>query len=169
MKFIIEGKTYNTGTAILAARYSFEDDKGNEVDAEVYRTRPGDFFISYTSSTQIGRKCSAESISYEELQRVLKRQNMEIVDADALETPDEEDCEEVTIYLRVPRRLKDRIVAAAGDQSVNAWATKALVAAASSVAADTGASEKPATSDFADPASAVGYPAARERLQRLKV
>jgi hypothetical protein len=42
---VIDGKTYTTDTSIVVARYIYEDDKGYEVEATVYQTKGGGFFI----------------------------------------------------------------------------------------------------------------------------
>ena len=41
MKRVIDGKTYNTATSARAARWDYTDDRQNEVEATLYRTRRG--------------------------------------------------------------------------------------------------------------------------------
>jgi predicted HicB family RNase H-like nuclease len=126
-KFIIDGKTYNTATATAAAEYSFQDDRERDVDATVYRTRSGHFFIVYKTDTDAEHyKVEAEAITKEELGHVMENRSMEVLDEDALEAPAEEDAKEETIYLRVSKLLKDKITAKAGEKSINAWATQCL-------------------------------------------
>ena len=44
MKRVIEGKTYNTDTATVVARYEYTDDDEYEVEATVYVTKGGASF-----------------------------------------------------------------------------------------------------------------------------
>jgi len=52
-KRVINGKTYNTASSTLVARYRYEDDKDYPVNASVYQTRGGAFFIVH--ATEIDR------------------------------------------------------------------------------------------------------------------
>jgi hypothetical protein len=134
MKFIIDGKTCNTGTATKAGTYSYEDDMEREVEATIYRTRSGAVFVVQEWEIDNGYgskqwKARAESLTENDLVRLSEVQAIEIIDEEALRAPEEEGSEEETIYLRVPRHLKAQIAVAAGEHSVNSWASKALKAA----------------------------------------
>lgn len=143
MKRVIDGKTYNTDTSTVVARYEYEDDKGYEVEATVYQTKGGAFFIVH--EWQTGRrtpsgdwetiaKCDVEATSREELERMINRgDNLEIIDERALSLPPEaeEEPEPVaTAYLRLPPALKNRIEVAAAEAgvSLNAWAIRCFEA-----------------------------------------
>jgi hypothetical protein len=136
MKRVIDGVSYNTATATVAARWEFEDENGYENEATLYQTRGGAFFVVYVwevPSRQWGeeptKKTSFEALSREEVDRIVtKTQNLEIIDEKVLEGPPEATAEAApaaTIYVRVPASLKDRSEGAAKAEglSINAYMT----------------------------------------------
>lgn len=134
MKRVIDGQTYNTDTATRIAVYAYDDDKGYEVEATVYQTRGGAFFIVH--KTDPGKdeqyKFQFEAISREEIDRLIARGGeIEIIDASVLAEPPEAASEEepgATIYVRVPAPLKRRVDAAASTSNLsgNAWAMRCM-------------------------------------------
>jgi predicted HicB family RNase H-like nuclease len=137
MKRVIDGKTYNTNTASVVARYDYQDDNGYEVEARIYITKGGAFFIvhAWEVPESLNRdafsKHYVEAISRDELDRLVVRQNLEIVDESVVQPPPEATAEvesAATIYVRVPAPLKRRVdEAAAGARlSANAWVMRCL-------------------------------------------
>jgi hypothetical protein len=136
MKRIIDGKTYNTDTATRVARYEYEDDNGYDTLATVYITKGGAFFVVHVweiCENDIDKitKQYFEAISRDELDRLVLRQNIEIIDESVLQPPPEA-VDEVepaaTIYVRVPAPLKKRVDEAAtgAKLSANAWVMRCL-------------------------------------------
>ncbi len=145
MKRVIDGKTYNTDTSAVVARYEYENEKDYHVEATVYQTRGGAFFIvNKWQVEQPGRygnwepvdKLHVEAATREELERMITRgdtDNLEIIDEKALTLPPEaeEEAEPVTTaYLRLPPALKSRVEAAAAEAgtSLNSWAIRCFEA-----------------------------------------
>jgi predicted HicB family RNase H-like nuclease len=145
VKRIIDGKTYNTDTSTLIARYEYEDDKGYDTTANIYQNRNGAFFIVHEWSEETIKswndiekmewdqkvmKYYFEASSREEIAQLVARQdNIEILDERALAVPPEAEEETepaATAYLRLPVALKNRIEAAARKDglSLNSWAIR---------------------------------------------
>src|SRR5258708_32634834 len=95
MKRIIEGKTYNTDTATKIAAYEFQDEKGYDTVADVYKNRGGAFFIvnkwhQPDVNGELSPKYLVEATNREEIERLIALEsNIEILDEDALSTPPE--------------------------------------------------------------------------------
>jgi len=135
MKRVIGGKTYNTDTSVLVARYGYEDEKDREVWVNVYQNRGGAFFeVHSREELDINgeniRRNSFEATSREELEKLVAGEyvvnDIELFDERALATPPKAEVEEApstTIYLRLPPSLKNRIETQAKEAglSVNAW------------------------------------------------
>ena len=137
MKRVIDGKTYNTATSARAARWDYTDDRQNEVEATLYQTRGGAFFVVHVWEVRDfdgdrREKSYAEAMTFDEVRRLVSGANdLEILDSRALEEPPEAVEEEeagATLYLRLPASLKARVDAAAeaGRVSANAWAMRCL-------------------------------------------
>jgi hypothetical protein len=145
MKRVIDGKTYNTDTSTIVARYEYEDDKGYDTVATVYLNRGRAFFIVHEWSEVVDsgyasienrvwetkvEKHYFEPITREGVEQLITRQNnIEILDEAALAVPPEAEEEgepSATAYLRLPVALKNRIEAAAKKHglSLNAWAIR---------------------------------------------
>lgn len=136
MKRVIKGKTFNTDTSTMVARYEYEDDKGYDTTAKVYQSRGGAFFIvhSWREVDNFGEDLTKhyfEESSREEIERMIARgpESIEVIDESALALPPEAQAEEepaATAYLRLPVALKNRIEAAAKEAglSLNAWAIR---------------------------------------------
>jgi hypothetical protein len=134
MKRIIDGKTYNTDTATIVARYSYEDHNGYEVEATLYQTKGGAFFAVHEWEVPdpydhdgTKTKTFAEALSRDEIDRMVARtMDLEIVNEKALALPPEasDEAEDgATIYMRLPKALKAKIDEAArtANLSINAW------------------------------------------------
>jgi len=145
LKRIINGKTYNTHTSTLIARYEYVDDKGYDTTANIFQNRSGAFFIAHEWSEETEKgwndieneksekkvmKYYFEASSREEITQLIARQdNFEILDERALTAPPEAEEEAepaATAYLRLPIALKNRVEAAARKDglSLNAWAIR---------------------------------------------
>jgi hypothetical protein len=137
MKRIIEWKTYNTDTATRVARYEYENASDYDTVATIYVTKGGAFFVVHVWQiweNDIDEKVSRhyfEAISGDELDRLVTRENIEIIDENVL-LPPPEAVDEVepaaTIYVRVPAPLKKRVdeAAAGAKLSANAWVMRCL-------------------------------------------
>ncbi len=127
MKRIIDGKTYNTDTATLVARYMYRDDADRSVDAEVYLNKGGAFFIVHKWTGDDGAaKYYFEPSAREHIVAMMTKtkfvDNFEIVDEKAFEAPPEATAEEepgATVYVRVPASLKKRIDEAASEAKLS--------------------------------------------------
>jgi predicted HicB family RNase H-like nuclease len=142
MKRVIEGKTYNTDTAIKVALYQYEDHDGYDTEATIYLTRGGAFFAVHTWDVKVHdgfggletkNKVYVEALSREEVDKLVETENMEIVNEKALTLPPEAVSEAeaaATIYVRVPEALKARVDEAAekANASINAWALRCFEA-----------------------------------------
>lgn len=132
MKRVIEGQTYNTDTAVVVAKYEYVDDKGYDVEAVLYQTRGGAFFIVHRWTAAGDPKFHFEAITRDEVSRLVQnKDNLEIIDETAIAEPPEAAAEPepgATLYVRVPASLKSRVDEAARleDVSGNAWAMKCM-------------------------------------------
>ena len=138
MKRVIEGKTYNTFTAAVVARWEYKDTNDYDTDAVLYLTKGGAFFAVHEWKVwddDVGEprtKTYFETMSREEVGRLVERaENLEVVDENALQLPPEAIDETepgATIYVRVPAPLKNRVDAAAAGAklSTNAWVMRCL-------------------------------------------
>jgi hypothetical protein len=134
MKRVINGKTYNTDTATVVARWALTDDKGYENKVTLYRNRGGAFFAVYAWNVKDERgdfdpKFLFEEYSADDVGRLPEyADQLEIIDEKLLTAPPEVRSDEPadldsTIYYRLPASLKRRIEHSASTQnlSVNAW------------------------------------------------
>jgi len=139
MKRIIEGRTYDTNTSTPIASYEYTNEKSYEVEATIYQTRGGAFFIVHRWGVPnpdwkgiLDTKVQFESISRAELDRlVATADQLEIINADAISAPPEaaEESEPgATLYVRLPASLKKQIddAAKAAKVSANVWAMRCL-------------------------------------------
>jgi len=143
MKSIIDGKTYNTDTSSVVARYDYIDDDGYDTDAVVYVTRGGALFAVHEwrvpdedAEGGVRVKRYVETLTRDQLDRLVARGGIrggqfEIVDETLVAAPPEAAAEEepgATIYVRVPASLKRRVDEAArgANVSINAWALRCL-------------------------------------------
>jgi predicted HicB family RNase H-like nuclease len=145
VKRIIDGRTYNTDTSTLIARYEYVDDKGYDTTANIFQNRNGAFFIVHEWSEETVKgwddyekekweqkvmKYYFEASNREKITQLVARQdNIEILDERALTAPPEAEEEAepaATAYLRLPLALKNRVEAAARKDglSLNAWAIR---------------------------------------------
>jgi predicted HicB family RNase H-like nuclease len=138
MKRVIEGKTYNTDTATMIARYDYVDQNGYDTDVTVYQTKGGAFFAVHEWEVIIHNvydhdekktKVYVEALSRDEVQRLVEKENLEILNDRALTLPPEavdEPEKGATIYVRVPETLKAKVDEAAetAGVSTNAWALR---------------------------------------------
>jgi hypothetical protein len=132
MKRVIDGRTYNTDTATIVAKWNYEDEEGYDTEARLYRNRGGAFFIVHFWTVGVGED-AVDKIYFEapvlrdQVDRLVEmRTNLEILDEAVLASPPEAEAEDepsATIYYRLPSSLKAAIEAAAGAESlsVNAW------------------------------------------------
>jgi hypothetical protein len=148
VKRIVNGKTYNTETASLIARYEADHynqrmNRRSEIETWIYRTEAGAFFqvldetiidLMAESMPPISR-IAVQPLSRTELDRLIANSgfDIEIIDETLLPPPPEAGAEDdeaatATMYLRLPPSLKARCEAAArkGQQSANLWARQAL-------------------------------------------
>jgi predicted HicB family RNase H-like nuclease len=131
MKRIIDGRTYNTATSTLVARsrYFFAPRPGAEpveYEADLYLTRGRAFFAVVNRLDDDDSRTSFEALTREEAAKWLLEGQHELFDESVLTAPPEaaETAEpEATLYVRVPRALKDRIEAATRNEgvSLNSW------------------------------------------------
>jgi predicted HicB family RNase H-like nuclease len=133
MKRIIDGKTYNTDTATLVARSWWNDwERGNvDMQGDLYVTRGGAFFVVVTEPGNHEARIAFEPMDREAVDKWLATGEVEVFDETIFQEPAEAAVErepEATIYVRVPRSLKDRIAAGAKDDelSVNAWVMRCV-------------------------------------------
>jgi hypothetical protein len=137
MKRIIRGRTYNTDTAthVAHSRYFYSDnvwEEATEHEANLYLTRGGAFFAVVTKPDEDASKATIEPMTWEDAEKwVMESGETELYDESVFAAPPEagEEAEpEATLYLRVPRALKERIEAHAkeADISLNSWAMRCL-------------------------------------------
>jgi predicted HicB family RNase H-like nuclease len=143
MKRIIDGKTYNTDTATLVARAWWNDwERGNvEMQGDLYLTRGGAFFLVHTDPSNEDARAVFEPMDREHVDRWLATGEVEVFDSTLFQEPEEAAAErepEATVYLRVPRALKDRIEAEARDDeiSLNSWVMRCVERCSSDRVAD---------------------------------
>jgi predicted HicB family RNase H-like nuclease len=131
MKRIIDGVTYNTETATKIARKRERNplfEPGEFIEEEMYMTRGGAFFMTvrYPGDDQVEIYARRRS----EVEHWLTYGSVDVF-ADILSDLPEAKAEPsagATIYVRVPKILKNRLeaTAEANDQSLNAWITRCL-------------------------------------------
>jgi hypothetical protein len=132
MKRIIDGKTYNTDTATLVARYEYSGDQNEDTEAKVYVNSGGAFFIVHEWESAKKQKTFFESSTREDIEKLLlNNDNVEVIDNEALTEPPGAEAEietAATIYLRLPASLKKRVEDASKEVrlSVNSWAMRAF-------------------------------------------
>ncbi len=141
MKRIIGGKTYNTDTSSIVARYEYERAAGAEVEVTVYQTRGGALFEVRRWQERVDggygppeykARAEFEPMDREALVRlVAETDGLEIIDNTVLEDPPEATAEtkpEAVIFVRVPASLKQRLddEARVAGQSANAFAARCL-------------------------------------------
>jgi predicted HicB family RNase H-like nuclease len=133
MKRIINGKTYNTDTATLVARSWWVDwEQGDaEIRSDLYLTRGGAFFLVHTGPSDADIRTVFEPMERDAVDTWLTTGEVEVLDTSVFAEPEEAAAErepEATLYVRVPRSLKDRIEAGANDDdlSVNAWVMRCV-------------------------------------------
>ena len=141
MKRIIDGATYNTDTATLAARGSYEDtETGAETESCLYQTRTGVYFQIDEIRTYYRDRRDGERqtrITHEwfaigdaaAARELCERLELTIIQ-DIEDMPDEPELGEkmATIYVRLPPSLKDAITARAEAKKVstNVFALRCL-------------------------------------------
>lgn len=132
MKRIINGVTYNTDTATAVARSWWEDwEKDNErVESWLYLTRGGAFFLVHHQASE-DVPIFEPVAEREDVDKWLTTGEVELFDQSVFQEPPEASAErepEATLYIRVPRRLKERIEARAeaDDLSLNAWVMRCV-------------------------------------------
>ena len=136
MKRVIDGRSYNTDTAVVIARYGYRDEKGHDVLVDIYQNRGGAFFeVHRWEELDINEERVArvyfEATSRHLIEELIAghyvtRDGVEILDEQALAAPPEAEAEgepAATIYFRLPPALKSRVetMAKAAGLSVNAW------------------------------------------------
>lgn len=132
MKRVIDGLTYNTDTAAVAARYEYVDEKGYDVEATIYCNRGGALFIVHKWAPGDQWRYHFEPTTRDEIQRLIEKgTQIEIVDEAILSEPPEAVAETekgATIYIRVPASLKRRVdeAADADGLSGNVWAMRCV-------------------------------------------
>jgi hypothetical protein len=132
MKRIIDGVTYNTDTATIAARWEYKDRDDYDKEATLYQTRGGAFFVVHEWEVGERAKVWFESMARDEVVRLVERtDNLAIINDEILGEPPEaaeESSPASTIYVRVPGSLKNQIETAAANAklSVNAWAIRCM-------------------------------------------
>jgi hypothetical protein len=139
MKRVIDGKTYNTDTATLVAKYEYQDHKNNDVEAKVFVNNGGALFVLHSWDVENNTKHYMEALTRSELDKLVSTMdNIEIIDEEALEAPPEASAEAepgATIYVRVPSTLKRRVDEAARDAKLsgNAYALRCMEACLKSI------------------------------------
>lgn len=142
MKRIVNGVSYNTETSTEIAKSEYDEGEGESSGSEIlYQTRGGAFFTCGFKLTMIPDKKTPNErivketkifypLTRDEAQDWVMTGNVEVYSDIFDDMPEaaEEINPELTIYVRVPTSLKDRIEAAAkaAEQSVNAWALRCL-------------------------------------------
>lgn len=136
MKRIVGGKTYNTETAALVARGWWTDNSRWRQDAvrmqdDLYITRGGAFFRVRTEVDNAEARAILEPLTRARAEEWAAEDEVEIYDATALAEPPEAAAEvepEATLYIRVPRALKERIEGHAKEDgvSLNAWVMRCV-------------------------------------------
>jgi predicted HicB family RNase H-like nuclease len=137
MKRVIEGKSYNTDTAAIVARWSYTDSDDYDTEATLYITKGGAFFAVHEwgvpRADGLGNdaKVYFEAMSRQEVDRLMERStsDIEIIDERYLAEPPEavaEDEPGATVAVRMPVALKARVdeAADAAKLSTNAWAMR---------------------------------------------
>jgi hypothetical protein len=126
MKRVIDGKTYNTDTATLVARYQYVGDRNRDTEANVYLTPGGAFFILHSWDDGGREKNYMETITRDDLVSFManatKDDNFDIIDEAALTPPPEAEAEaepSATVYVRVPASLKKRVDEAASEAKLS--------------------------------------------------
>lgn len=132
MKRIIDGKTYNTDTSTLIARDLWA---GNgEFQEELYLTRGGSFFtvVSEPYNPDAPPAMFTPKTKEEAGQFIQDGTDLELYDtsifAEPPEAAEEEGEPEATLYIRVPRSLKDICEARAKEAglSLNSWVLRCV-------------------------------------------
>lgn len=122
MKRIIDGQTYNTETARVAARYIYEDELGGRAEAVIYQTAGKAFFAVHRKTDEPDGQPIFEALTLDQLQKLVSSQdNFEIVDENAIESPPEAVASEsasAIVYARIPAALKRQAEVAAADKSM---------------------------------------------------
>jgi hypothetical protein len=133
MKRVIDGKSYNTDTATIVAKWEYKDQDDYDTEATLYQTRGGAFFIVDVWENDEGHpKVYFETMSRDEVRRLVERtDNLAIINGKMLDEPPEAaegETPGATLYLRVPASLKERVEVAASEAklSVNAWAMRCI-------------------------------------------
>jgi hypothetical protein len=90
MKRVINGKTCNTNTAAVAARWEYEDLKGHETNATLFQTKGGAFFVVHQWETSECWKTYFGELTHQDVNELVRQtDNLEIIDQTALSEPPE--------------------------------------------------------------------------------
>jgi hypothetical protein len=139
MKRIVNGVTYNTATATALARSECTGDDG-PVQATLYQTRGGAFFVDYEITREVWNEREQEHqtkitntfepLSREKAHEWILEGDIEIFN-NPFDDPPEATAEAdpgATIYIRVPASLKRNVddAAKAAKTSGNVWAMRCV-------------------------------------------
>jgi hypothetical protein len=140
MKRLVNGVTYNTDTSTALATSSYENDEG-EVEATLYQTRGGAFFVVAESTKLVWNErtreqetkpiTTVEPLSPEKAHEWIMTGEVEIINKSPFDEPPEATAEAepgATIYIRVPAALKSEADKAAKEAKVsgNVWAMRCI-------------------------------------------
>ena len=117
-KRIIDGRTYNTETAILLGQWEADDEP---IEEALFKTRHGAYFLYAFLDSEPDEWIVPQTP--EEAQRWMEEHcRPELTEAEFGHMPEAEN-PEARITLRMPETLRRRIatIAEERDQSVNAW------------------------------------------------
>ena len=126
IKRIINGKTYNTETAVVAAEHPNDPHFGSLAGAVLYQTRHGAFFLLVLGHD--GEEQSFRPLTDGEAQALLEKwQATEALEQYFGPFP-EGGAAETRLTIRIPGNLAARVVAAAkvNQMSVNTYAMRSL-------------------------------------------
>ena len=147
MRRVIDGKSYDTDTAVkVAVSEPWDDDDRNEVRATLYRTKGGAFFTVYRTEREDVNEEPEYIHSFETMTRdeahkwvmgeagvpVELRENVFGEEPPEAEAEKEEEADPITmVSYRIPISLKREIdfAAKAAGESANTWVTKCLAKA----------------------------------------
>jgi hypothetical protein len=139
MKRVIDGVTYNTDTSthVATARWNgyrqtdWRNEMPIEFEGDLYLSRGGAFFVVITEPENEETRPVFEPMSREQAEKWVMEGDVELFDESVFTAPPEATGEgetEATIYIRLPRPLKERIETAAQGEgvSLNAWVMRCV-------------------------------------------